>query len=29
MYYIYGFQNKINGKWYVGQTIQRPTDRKR
>ena len=29
MYYIYGFQNKINGKWYIGQTVQRPTDRKR
>lgn len=29
MYYIYGFQNKINGKWYIGQTIQNPANRKR
>ena len=29
MYYIYGFQNKINGKWYIGQTIQNPVNRKR
>ena len=29
MYYIYGFQNKINGKWYIGQTTQNPTNRRR
>ena len=29
MYYIYGFKNKINGKWYIGQTIQNPINRKR
>lgn len=28
MNYIYGFQNIINGKWYVGQTIQQPNKRK-
>lgn len=28
MNYIYGFQNIINGKWYVGQTSQQPSERK-
>ena len=28
MNYIYGFQNIINGKWYIGQTIQLPEERK-
>ena len=28
MNYIYAFQNIINGKWYVGQTIQQPNERK-
>lgn len=27
--YIYGFQNKINGKWYIGQTTQNPEYRRR
>lgn len=29
MNYIYGFQNKINGKWYIGQTKQDPNIRKK
>lgn len=27
VYYIYGHKNKINGKWYIGQTCQQPNRR--
>src|ERR1700739_3858790 len=29
IYSIYKFQNKINGKVYIGKTIQKPNTRKR
>lgn len=29
MYYIYGYKNKITGKWYVGQTTMKLEDRHR
>ena len=29
MYYIYGYRNKITGKWYVGQTTCEVKERHR